>query len=128
MVLALQTTLISFSLAFLGVWDPSSFEVSIIVAVLIIGCLVTHTFLDIIPSVFLGAPEADTALSVPPDHKLMLAGRGYEAIKCSALGSFGSVLVAMLALFPALYLAVMLFVFYDLKGKGRGGRIKEGSV
>jgi TctA family transporter len=31
----------------------------------------------------------------------MLMGRGYEAIKCSALGSFGSVLVALLALFPA---------------------------
>jgi TctA family transporter len=101
MVLALQATLISFSLAFLGAWDPSAFEVSIVVAVLIIGCLVTHTFLDIIPSVFLGATEADTALSVLPGHKLMLAGRGYKAIKCSALGSFGSVLVALLALFPA---------------------------
>ena len=101
MVLALQATLISFSLAFLGAWGPSTFEVSIVVAVLIIGCLITHTFLDIIPSVFLGAPEADTALSVLPGHRLMLVGCGYEAIKCSALGSFGSVLVALIALFPA---------------------------
>jgi hypothetical protein len=101
MVLALQATLISFTLGILGAWDPSKFEVSVVVAVLIIGCLVTHTFLDIIPSVYLGAPEADTALSVLPGHRLMLAGRGYEAIKCSALGSFGSVLVALLALFPA---------------------------
>ncbi len=91
----------SFALAFLGAWDPSTFEVAIIIVSLIIGCLITHTFLDIIPSVFLGAPDEDTALSVLPGHRLMLAGRGYEAIKCSALGSFGSVLVALLALFPA---------------------------
>ncbi len=100
-VLALQTSLISFTLAFLGSMDPSTFEIAIIITSLIIGCLITHTFLDIIPSVFLGAPEEDTALSVLPGHKLMLAGRGYEAIKCSALGSFGSVIVAVIALFPA---------------------------
>ena len=104
MVLALQATLLTFALAFVGAWDPSTFELAIIISALIIGCLVTHTFLDIIPSVFLGAPDADTALSVLPGHKLMLAGRGYEAIKCSALGSFGSVLVALVALFPARYL------------------------
>lgn len=101
MVLALQATLMAIALAFVGAWDPSSFELAIIISALIIGCLVTHTFLDIIPSVFLGAPDADTALSVLPGHKLMLAGRGYEAIKCSALGSFGSVLIALVALFPA---------------------------
>ena len=104
MVLALQATLLTFALTFVGAWDPSTFELAIIISALIIGCLVTHTFLDIIPSVFLGAPDADTALSVLPGHKLMLAGRGYEAIKCSALGSFGSVLVALVALFPARYL------------------------
>jgi TctA family transporter len=101
MVLALQATLVGFSIALLGAWNPSTFEIAIIISALIIGCLVTHTFLDIIPSVFLGAPDADTALSVLPGHRLMLAGRGYEAIKCSALGSFGSVLVALVALFPA---------------------------
>lgn len=101
LVLALQTSLMSFSLAFFGGWDPSNFEIAIIIVSLIIGCLITHTFLDIIPSVFLGAPEEETALSVLPGHRLMLAGRGYEAIKCSALGSFGSVLAALLALFPA---------------------------
>jgi len=104
MVLALQATLMSFALAFIGAWDPSTFELAIIISALIIGCLVTHTFLDIIPSVFLGAPEEDTALSVLPGHRLMLAGRGYEAIKCSALGSFGSVLAALVALFPARFL------------------------
>jgi TctA family transporter len=101
MVLALQATLIALALALIGAWNPSTFELAIIISALIVGCLGTRTFLDIIPSVYLGAPDADTALSVLPGHKLMLAGRGYEAIKCSALGSFGSVLVALVALIPA---------------------------
>ncbi len=101
MILALQASLIGFAFGMLEAFEPSNFEVSIIITALIIGCLITHTFLDIIPSVFLGAPDEDTALSVLPGHRLMLMGRGYEAIKCSALGSFGSVLVALLALFPA---------------------------
>jgi TctA family transporter len=101
MVLALQATLIALAMTFIGAFNPSAFELAIIISALIIGCLVTHTFLDIIPSVYLGAPDADTALSVLPGHRLMLAGRGYEAIKCSALGSFGSVLVALVALIPA---------------------------
>jgi TctA family transporter len=101
MVLALQASLTGFALAIVGGWEASTFELAIIVSCLIIGCLVTHTFLDIIPSVFLGAPEEDTALSVLPGHRLMLAGRGYEAIKCSALGSFGAVIAALCALFPA---------------------------
>jgi putative membrane protein len=34
------------------------------IAVIILANSVTQTFLDIIPSIFLGAPEADTALVV----------------------------------------------------------------
>lgn len=34
------------------------------IAVAILSNSITHTFLDIIPSIFLGAPEADTALVV----------------------------------------------------------------
>ena len=76
-------------------------DASLLVSVLIVGMLVTHTFLDIIPSIFLGAPDDETALSVLPGHRMMKQGRGYEAIKCSALGSFGAVFVALLAVFPA---------------------------
>jgi TctA family transporter len=50
--------------------------------------------------VFLGAPEGDTALSLLPGHRMMLAGRGYEAIKCSVIGSFGAVMGALVLLIP----------------------------
>ncbi|MDY6958428.1 MAG: tripartite tricarboxylate transporter permease, partial [Halobacteriota archaeon] len=74
------------------------------VAVIIISNSITHTFLDIIPSIFLGAPDADTALAVLPGHRLLLQGRGIEAIRLSAIGSFGSVIASILLLIPAIFL------------------------
>ncbi|NYT05343.1 MAG: hypothetical protein GKC04_03075 [Methanomicrobiales archaeon] len=65
------------------------------VAVSMFAALVTHTFLDIIPSTFLGVPDPDTALSVLPAHALCSAGDGEEAVRVSALGSAGSVLFAL---------------------------------
>ena len=40
-------------------------------AVCIISMSVTHSFLDFIPCLFLGAPDSDTALSILPGHKLL---------------------------------------------------------
>ena len=51
------------------------------------AALITHSFLDNIPTTFLGVPEAETALAVLPAHALCLEGRGEEAVRCSALGS-----------------------------------------
>lgn len=70
----------------------------------ILAASITHTFVDIIPSVFIGAPDADTALAVLPGHNMMLDGRGIEAIRLSALGSAASVLVAMILICPLSYL------------------------
>lgn len=56
-------------------------------AVVIISMAITHTFLDNIPSIFLGAPEEDTVLSVLPGHRLLLQGKGFEAIMLTVLGS-----------------------------------------
>jgi len=70
------------------------------IAVIIIANAVAHTFLDFIPSIFLGAPDADTALAVLPGHRLLLEGRGVEAIRLSALGSAASVIVALTLVLP----------------------------
>jgi len=100
MVLASQSIIISMAVWAFGWALPSSYELMIIVCSLVIGNVITHTFLDFIPSVFLGAPEGDTALSLLPGHRMMLAGRGYEAVKCSVIGSFGAVLGALALLVP----------------------------
>jgi putative membrane protein len=70
------------------------------IAVIILSNSVTHTFIDIIPSIFLGAPEADTALAVLPGHQLLLEGRGSEAVRLSAIGSAGSVAASLLIAIP----------------------------
>ena len=83
----------------------------VVVACGIIATAVTHTFLDVIPSVFLGVPDADMVMSVLPAHKLTLEGRGYEAIRMATIGSLLSLIVA-LCLFPLLVFIVPLL--YDV--------------
>ena len=59
------------------------------------AALITHTFLDSIPSTFLGIPDPDTALSVLPAHMLCLEGKGQEAVRIAALGSASAAAVAL---------------------------------
>ncbi|MEM0498429.1 MAG: tripartite tricarboxylate transporter permease [Methanothrix sp.] len=81
------------------------------VAVIILAASISQTFLDAIPTVFVGAPDSDTVLAVLPGHRLMLRGRGIEAVRLSAMGSAGSFLVA-LALIPLL--SWIFSSYYDL--------------
>ena len=67
----------------------------ITIAVFIISMAITHSFLDFIPSIFLGAPETETALSVLPGHKLLLEGKAYEAIKLTVIGSLCGLIIAI---------------------------------
>ncbi len=48
---------------------------------------VVHTFLDIVPALALGVPDPAMAASALPGHRLVLRGRGREALRLSALGS-----------------------------------------
>ena len=83
----------------------------IYIVVIIIATSIAHTFLDFVPSIFLGAPEADTALAVLPGHRMLLEGRGIEAIRLSALGSAGSVVVALLLVVP---LSMLFYHIYPI--------------
>ena len=85
--------LISMSGYLLGITDPIS------LSVFIIAMSITHTFLDSIPSVFLGAPDPDMALGVLPGHRMLLEGKGYEAVKLTVIGSLLA-LIATLFLIP----------------------------
>jgi putative membrane protein len=72
------------------------------------AALITHTFLDSIPSTYLGIPDPGTALSVLPAHALCLEGLGEEAVRIAALGSALAVVVGIpltilcFLIFPAL--------------------------
>ncbi len=56
---------------------------------------VVHTFVNAVPAMALGVPDAEMAVTALPGHRMVLDGRGFEAIRLSALGSLLAVLVAI---------------------------------
>lgn len=85
--------LISFSSSFLGI-SPIYF------VVFIAALAITHTFVDFIPSIFLGCPDTDTELSVLPGHEMLKKGKGYEATMRTAYGGLISVFLLAVLAFP----------------------------
>lgn len=86
-------------------------------AALIFSLAVTHTVLDFIPSTVFGIPDTDTALSVLPAHQLLLAGRGYEAIKLTVMGSLGALIVSCMLVIPMVQvIPVLLKTVYPYMG------------
>lgn len=120
--------LISFSPILLVYTSP------IVLAVFIISLAITHTFLDAIPSIYLGAPTDAQALNVLPGHRLLLKGLGHNAIMYTVIGALGSLLLSIL-LFPLFifsmeklspivsvivgYLLIGIMAYMILKDKGK---------
>jgi putative membrane protein len=93
-----------------------------LIATAIISMAITHTFFDFVPSILLGAPEADTALSILPGHQMLLERRGLEAIYLTIVGGIGSVFFILLLLplflfsIPFLYASTKLYIGWLLIG------------
>jgi putative membrane protein len=90
---------VSFSIYLLDFFSLTS------LGIFIVSMAITHTFLDTIPAIYLGAPDADTALGVLPGHQLLLQGKGYEAVKLTVMGSMISLILALF-LFPMFLIVV----------------------
>ncbi len=84
----------------LGVLEPDQGGVALVVSAAVVACAIAHTVANIVPSIFLAAPEGDTALTVLPGHRMMLAGRGLEALRVSVASSLVALLACMLLLLP----------------------------
>ena len=106
----------------------------ITLAVFIISLSVVHSFLDTIPSTYLGAPENENALSVLPGQKMLLKGKGYQAVKITILGTYIGLIVAICLvplfiivankIYPILkpylvYLLILLMIYMIIKEKNR---------
>ena len=70
--------------------------------VFIVSMAIAHTFIDFIPSVFLGCPDTDTELSVLPGHELLKQGQGYQAIVLTCYGSLAAIFILILISFPSI--------------------------
>lgn len=82
--------------------DPA--YVPIIVSSCIMSASVVHSFVDFVPSVFTGAPDADEVLSVLPGHRLLMAGYGMAAVRAAAIGSAVGAGAAVLMAVPVQFL------------------------
>lgn len=119
----------------------------VLISLLIISTSIVHSFVDFIPSIFLGAPDEETALSVLPGHRMLLEGEGYGAIALSVKSSFVAILFSFLLLVPFsllipkpvntygfitsnifwLLLAISSFLILSEKGTPPGKGAKESS-
>ncbi len=115
---------IHINLVSIGVVGISAFLLSYsspaVIGVFIVAMAVTHTFIDIIPSVYLGAPDEDTALGVLPGHELLLSGIGHEAVRLTVIGSLLCLLLCILLfpvfvlVFPIIYTQIKSFIGWIL--------------
>ena len=103
----LVSAIVLSSLAFLlTIFSPIS------IAVFIVSLSVTHTFIDFIPGIFLGAPD-ESALSVLPGHKLLLEGKAYEAVFYTAVGCLVS--LPLIVILTPLFIFLLPKLFFYLK-------------
>lgn len=99
----ISVLILTFSPLLLTFTDP------ITLAIFIISLAITHSFLDSLPSIYLGAPDEAQALSVLPGHTLLHRGEGHNAIVCTVIGSYGCLILGII-LFP-LFLISMNFIY-----------------
>lgn len=78
-------------------------DTAIAVCCCIMSAGVVHSFIDFVPSVFIGAPDSEDALSVLPGHRLLLKGEGMVAVRAAAIGSLIGCSVAIILSIPFQY-------------------------
>lgn len=70
---------------------------------------VVHTFLDVVPMLALGVPDPAMAASALPGHRLVLEGRGGEALRLSAVGSGIAIVLAVPLAIPVTHAMVVAY-------------------
>lgn len=90
-------SLVALSVSFLSPINP------VYLVVFIVAMAITHTFVDFIPSIFLGCPDTDTELSVLPGHELLKKGQGYHAILLTCYGSLAAIFLLILIAAPSFF-------------------------
>ncbi len=83
----------------------------IYLVIFIVSLAITHTFIDFIPSVFLGCPDTDTELSVLPGHELLKKGKGYEAVILTAYGSLAALIILLVYFIPFIIIVSKIYDF-----------------
>ena len=84
---------------------PSGLDCAVLMSCCIFSASAVHSFVDFVPSVFIGVPDADDALSVLPGHRLFLEGQAMRAVRAAAIGRVvGSAAALLLAIAYVLFM------------------------
>jgi len=75
---------------------------SIYLIVFITAMAIAHTFLDFVPSIFLGCSDSDNVLSLLPGHELLKEGEGYHAVMFSAYGGLIALFLLIIIFYPSI--------------------------
>lgn len=97
--------LLSFSVFLLNITTP------IILTIFIVSMAITHTFLDFIPSIFLGAPDEDSFLSILPGHQFLLRGHAYEAIVLTLYGGLMALVIILIVTPIFIYILPLVYSY-----------------
>ena len=73
--------------------------------VFLVSLGIANVFADFIPSMLFGAPDGDSGFAALPGHRLLMAGKGYCAVRLAVVGGLGAIILVLLAL-PGLMLVV----------------------
>ncbi|MFA5357393.1 MAG: tripartite tricarboxylate transporter permease [archaeon] len=100
-------------------------------AAFILSMCIVQTFVDFVPTIFLGAPDTETFEGVLPGHAMLLEGKGMEAICLTVFGgiiaiTFSTLLIPFFFIFitqnseaivtatpPVLAFAILIFVLSE---------------
>lgn len=77
----------------------------LVLVIFIVAMSITHSFLDFIPSIYLGAPDEDSFLSVLPGHQLLKEGNGHEAVVLTLYGSLTALVIILI------FTPIFIFLF-----------------
>ncbi len=95
----------SWAVFLLGPWaDADPTTLGLLLSCYLLATAVSHGIFDFVPSVFLGAPTEETALSILPGHRMLLAGEGPKAVALAARGAVLGTALAMVLLLPLRWL------------------------
>ena len=78
---------------------------------LIVATAVSNIFLNYIPSIFFSVPDPSTVINVLPGHRMVLEGKGLDALFISLTGAFATLVVCVFTLPILLYLIPILHEF-----------------
>jgi len=97
--------LLGFSASLLNIIPPLT------LIIFITAMAITHTFVDFIPSIFLGAPDEDSILSILPGHRLLLKGNAYIGIILTLYGSATGLIIILIFTPIFIYLLPIIYPY-----------------